>query len=280
MLVDLAGHTARNRLGVFARKPAPVQVTYLGYPGTTGLPAIDAILTDAVIDPTDRPTWSVEKPVRLPGTFCCFAPPAGAGEVSALRALTVGFPTFGSLHKLPKLNGAVIQLWSTLLRAVPDARLLLVRESLKGRRGQEIVNEFAARGVDPRRVKIIHDWNVNNHWQTYSLIDMSLDVFPWCGHTTACESLWMGVPIVTLVGDRRSSRFTASVLTSLGLTDLIAETSEQYVETAVRWVGDLGRLARWRGEARELIRRSRLCDGRSFTRDIELKYQEINRDAR
>ncbi len=121
ILVDLAGHTARNRLGVFARNPAPVLITYLGYPGTTGLPTIDAIVTDKLIDPPDRPGWATEEPLRLNGPFCCFSPPEDAGDVSPLPALAAGFPTFGSLHKLPKLNHQVIDLWSALLRAIPSA---------------------------------------------------------------------------------------------------------------------------------------------------------------
>ena len=275
ILVDLAGHTARNRLGVFARKPAPVQVTYLGYPGTTGLTAIDALLTDTVIDPPARPSWTTETPVRLPGVFCCYAPPDDAGERSPLPALTAGFPTFGSLHKVPKLNTKVIELWSGLLRSVPDARLVLVRDRLKGKRGGEIKSEFEARGVAPGRVEIVHDWSASTHWQHYRSIDIMLDVFPWCGHTTACESLWMGVPIVTLIGDRRSSRMTASVLTALGLTDLIAVTPEQYIEVASRWIGDLNGLARWRCDARDLMRDSPLCDGLTFTRNLEAAYESL-----
>jgi protein O-GlcNAc transferase len=275
ILVDLAGHTARNRLNVFARKPAPVQVTYLGYPGTTGLATIDAMVTDAIIDPVDRPPSSTESPLRLPSTFCCYAPPEGSGEVAPSPALRDGFPTFGSLHKLSKLNPQVIDLWSCLLRAVPCSRLILVRDRLRGRRGKEILEQFAAKGIDPGRVRLEFDWTTANHWERYASIDLSLDVFPWSGHTTACESLWMGVPIVTLVGERRSSRMTASVLSSLGLTDLIAESPEQYIEIAVRWVGDPPRLADWRGESRERLRSSRLFDGPAFTRDLEDAYVKL-----
>jgi predicted O-linked N-acetylglucosamine transferase (SPINDLY family) len=275
ILVDLAGHTARNRLKVFARKPAPVQVTYLGYPGTTGLSTIDAMVTDAFLDPLDRPTSSSESPLRIPSTFCCFAPPPGSDEVAPSPALRDGFPTFGSLHKLPKLNPQVIELWAELLRRVPSSRLLLVRDRLKGRRGRAILDQFEALGVDPGRVLIRSDWAAENHWETYASIDLSLDVFPWSGHTTACESLWMGVPVVTLASDRRSSRMTASVLACLGLTDLIAESPEQYLEIAARWTTDPQRLAAWRTGARELLRGSRLLDGAAFTRDLEDAYEGL-----
>lgn len=152
---------------------------------------------------------------------------------------------------------------------------MLVRDRLKGKRGGEIKSEFEARGVAPGRVEIVHDWSTSTHWQNYRSIDLMLDVFPWCGHTTACESLWMGVPIVTLIGERRSSRMTASVLTALGLTDLIAHTPEQYIAVASQWIGDLPGLAHWRSESRDWMRGSRLCDGRSFTRDLESAYESL-----
>ncbi len=275
ILVDLAGHTAHNRLAVFAQRPAPVEITYLGYPSTTGLRTIDAMITDDVIDPIDRPTWSTEEPLRVPGTFCCFAPPAEAGEISPLPLLKNGFPTFGSFHKVPKLNPKVIDLWSKLLLAIPNSRLVLVRDLLKGRIGREILASFQAREVDPARIELRDDWNTRNHWSHYSAIDLALDTFPWSGHTTACESLWMGVPVVTLMGDRRSSRLTASVLKAMNLTDLIAETPEQYIEIASRWVADPARLAQWRIEQRGLMRTSRLCDGQTFTKELESAFESL-----
>ncbi len=275
ILVDLAGHTARNRLRIFARKPAPVQVTYLGYPSTTGLEAFDAILTDAIVDPPGGPAQSTEEPLRLPSGSYCYAPPSDAPEVAPLPMLRAGVPTFGSLHKLPKLNPGVLDLWAALLRAVPSARLLLFRDTLKGRRRDEILAYFLARGVVAERVEIRHDWRPDLHWDIYSSIDVALDVFPWCGHTTACESLWMGVPVVTKAGDRRSSRMTASVLTMTGLTELIAETPEQYIEAASRLVSDPNRLSRLREDLRGRMRASRLCDGLAFTRDLEAAYESL-----
>ena len=189
--------------------------------------------------------------------------------------MAVGFLTFGSLHKLPKLNHDVIKLWSDLLIAVPNARLLLVRDRLKGKRGSDILAEFEMHGVGRDRVEIVHDWNARNHWQHYASIDLMLDVFPWCGHTTACESLWMGVPIVTLAGERRSSRMTGSVLASTGLSDWIATTPEQYVQIAARWAGDPRELAKLRLELRERVRQSATCNGPSFTRDLESAYEAI-----
>ncbi len=250
ILVDLAGHTARNRLRIFARKPAPVQVTYLGYPGTTGLETFDALLTDAVADPPGRPAQSTEEPLRLPNGSYCYAPPSDATDVAPLPMLRAGFPTFGSLHKLPKLNRGVLELWAAVLRAVPSARLLLFRDTLKGRTRDEILAFFESRGIAAGRLEIRHDWKTDEHWSIYSSIDVSLDVFPWCGHTTACESLWMGVPVVTLAGDRRASRMTASVLTMVGQSELITETPEQYIETAARLVSGPHDLSQLREPAR------------------------------
>jgi protein O-GlcNAc transferase len=184
--------------------------------------------------------------------------------VAPLPMLHDGCPTFGSLHKLPKLNTAVLDLWAALLRAIPSARLLLFRDSLRGRRRDEILAHFESAGASAGRVEIRHDWKPEEHWAIFASIDVMLDVFPWCGHTTACESLWMGVPVVTLAGPRRSSRMTASVLSMMGLSELIAETPERYVEAASRLVSDPDRLSQLRGDLRERLRGSRLCDGRSF----------------
>ena len=189
--------------------------------------------------------------------------------------LHAGCPTFGSLHKLPKLNTAVLDLGAALLRAIPSARLLLFRDSLRGRRRDEILAHFEAAGAGGGRVEIRHNWKPEEHWAIFASIDVMLDVFPWCGHTTACESLWMGVPVVTLAGLRRSSRMTASVLAMMGLSELIAESPEQYIEAASRLVSDRTRLAQVRAGLRERMRGSRLCDGRSFTRVLETAYESL-----
>jgi protein O-GlcNAc transferase len=275
ILVDLAGHTAHNRLAVFAQRPAPVQVTYLGYPSTTGLEVFDALLTDTVVDPPGGVSQSSEEPLRLPGGSYCYAPPLDAPAVLPLPMLRAGFPIFGSLHKLPKLNAAVLDLWSALLRAIPAARLFLLRDSLKGRAREELLSHFEARGIAQGRVEIRHDWTSANHWASAMSFDVALDVFPWCGHTTACESLWMGVPMVTFAGERRSSRMTASVLSMVGLTELMAAKPEQYIEAAARLVADPARLARLRDGLRERMRTSPLCDGALFTRRLEEAYEML-----
>lgn len=276
ILVDLAGHTANHRLGVFARKPAPVQVTYLGYPNTTGLSAIDYLLTDAVTDPPGAPVWSTEALVRLPSGFCCYGPPDDAPEVTPLPAQRTGVVTFGALHKIPKLNPGVLDLWSDLLLAVPSAQLLLYRNHLQGGPREMILAHFDRRGIDRDRLDLRHALDGGgSHLRAYHEIDVSLDVFPWCGHTTACESLWMGVPIITLAGDRHASRMTASVTTSLGMPELIARTREEYIEIARALSADVDRLAETRAGLRERMRGSRLCDGRAFTRELEGAFHDM-----
>ena len=275
ILVDLAGHTSGHRLGVFARKPAPVQVTYLGYPNTTGLETIDYLLTDAVVDPPGGPTWSTEEPYLLPGVFCCYAPPAESPAVGPLPAARNGFVTFGSLHKLSKLNGAVLDLWCDLLDAVPSAHVLLFRNNLTGTRREEIRRHFLDRGIASDRVTLGHDAGTKGYLSVYHDIDVSLDVFPWCGHTTACESLWMGVPVITLLGDRHAGRMTASVLKVLGLEDWVARSTADYIAIAQRARADTAGLARLRPALRDRMRRAPLCDGRAWTAGLEAVYRTL-----
>jgi protein O-GlcNAc transferase len=237
ILVDLAGHTAGNRLGVFARKPAPIQATYLGYPTTTGLTSIDYRLTDSIADPPGEPMRHTEKLLRLPSGFCCYLPHPEAPAVTPLPALSAGHTTFGSMHSPAKLNETVIDLWCQILHMVPSARLLIIRHTLRGKTQEHFARQFAARGIPEHRVEFRHAAGPGQtHLHLYSEIDLSLDTFPWSGHGTACESLWMGVPVLTLRGSVHAGRMVASVLHQLGLKDLIADSLAQYLEKAVQWI--------------------------------------------
>jgi protein O-GlcNAc transferase len=277
ILVDLAGHTAKNRLLVFARKPAPVQVSYLGYPNTTGLAAIDYRLTDTVADPVDEPPLYVERLIRMSAGLCCYRPFDDTPAVSPLPSRERGYITFGSTHSLAKLNSRVMEWWGRILSEMPNARLLVCRNSLTGATKDYFREQFAEHGCDIERVEFRGGVTLggDKHWPIYSEIDISLDAFPWCGHTTACESLWMGVPIVTLYGDRHAGRMVASVLTSLGMTDWIARTPDDYVALAVRMAHDRQRLTELRANLRQRMRESPLCDGQTFTRGMEAAYREM-----
>jgi predicted O-linked N-acetylglucosamine transferase (SPINDLY family) len=275
VLVDLAGHTG-GRLGVFARRPAPVQLTYLGYPTTTGLAAMHYRLTDAVADPPGEAAGHTEELVRLPGGFCCYAPPADAPPVAPSPAQGRGYVTFGSLHKLGKLNDRVLDLWCAALRAAPSARLLVFRDTLRGSARDYFREQFARRGVPEGRVILGYQVEGDqSHLTIYRDIDVLLDAFPWGGHATACEALWMGVPVLTLRGERHAGRMVASVLTQVGLTEFIAGTPEAFVARAAGLAADAGRLVALRAGLRDQVRASPLCDGAGFTRRLEAAYRAL-----
>jgi protein O-GlcNAc transferase len=280
ILVDLAGHSSHPRLRAFAHRPAPVQATYLGYPGTTGLSAIDYRITDSVTDPPGEPEVHSERLIRLPGCFCCYSPPESAPPVNPSPALATGRVTFGSLHSLAKLNDQVLNLWCELLRAVPSARLLLARDTLSGQTKETLARRFLDRGIAPERLEMRRVWGApGNHQRHYADIDISLDTFPLSAHTTACESLWMGAPIVTLYGDRHASRMTASILTAVDLAELVARTPTEYVEQAVRLAAEPETLSTLRAGLRDHVRRSPLCDGPTFTRALEQLYRQMWKDC-
>jgi predicted O-linked N-acetylglucosamine transferase (SPINDLY family) len=278
ILVDLAGHTAKNRLLVFAERPAPVQVTWLGYPNTTGLSAMDYRLTDEIADPEGTAdTLYTETLVRLPNGFLCFAPAADAPEIGELPALTSDHVTFGSFNNLSKVTPEVVETWARILEHVPRSRLLIKSRSLAdGETRNRYLEMFVRRGIDTGRVELC-SWIASKagHLGAYDRVDIGLDPFPYNGTTTTCEALWMGVPVVTLRGDRHSSRVGASLLTRVGLPDLIAEAEAAYVETAAGLADDLDRLSELRRGLRDRVRDSPLCNGRGFAREIEAAYREM-----
>jgi protein O-GlcNAc transferase len=274
ILIDLAGHTANNRLGVFSLKPAPVQITYLGYPNTTGLTTIDYRLTDAIADPPDEPPRYSEELVRLPCAFC-YGPPEYSPDLTSLPALESGRITFGSMHHLAKLNGQVLDLWCELLKALPSARLLMVRHTLRGSTRDAFHQQLTGRGIAPERFELRAIERDVSYLENYRAIDIALDTLPWSGHTTVCESLWMGVPIITLYGKRYAGRMAASALVNVGLTEWIADSPEKFIEIGVRAASDVGRLSRLRGGLRAQMAASPLCDAASFTHSLEQTYRSL-----
>ncbi len=278
ILVDLTGHIGGNRLLAFARKPAPVQVTYLGYQSTTGMKAMDYRLTDEHADPpgeTDR--FHTEKLVRLPRSFFCYAAPRVAPEVNELPALGSGCVTFGSLNQTIKLRPRTLQAWSRILAAVPNSRLLVLAYS-PGQFERNMSDIMKRAGVDPQRVEVV---NRRPHYEYLCLcnrIDVALDSFPFNGHTTVCDALWMGVPSIMLEGSSYASRFGGSVLLNVGLADLIARTPERYVELAVELAGQPQRLAEMRRTMRDRMRGSPLLDAAGFTRNLEEAYRRMWHD--
>jgi protein O-GlcNAc transferase len=277
ILVDLAGHTGDNRLRCFALKPAPVQVTWLGYPGTTGLREIDYRLTDAIVDPVGAAdALSSEILVRLPNGFLCYTPPAGF-DPAAPPASTAGGITFGSFNNLAKFDAEAAALWARILHRVPGSRLLLKSlQTADPPSWRRYLALFAAHGIAADRVVAL-PWlpSAADNLAAYGQLDIALDPFPYNGTTTSCDALWMGVPVVTLAGNRHAGRVGASIVRRLGMAELIAATPDDYVEIAVRLAADPGRLAALRGELRERFRASPLHDSRGLARDIEAAYRTM-----
>jgi len=278
ILVDLAGHTARHRLLIFARKPAPVQVTWLGYPNTTGLDTIDYRITDAVSDPVGQTeAWQSEQLIRLPETFSCYRPSPVAPDISELPALKNGYITFGSFNHFAKINPAVLDLWARLLVRLPSARVLLKARSLSDpETAAHVLKAFAGRGIGEGRITLrSDDLSVPAQLGLYHGVDIALDTFPYNGTTTTCEALWMGVPVVTLAGQTHVSRVSTSLLTHLGRPEWIAHSEDEYIEKCAGLAADLPRLAEMRARQREHMRLSPLCDAARFAAHLEEAYREM-----
>jgi protein O-GlcNAc transferase len=278
VLVDLGGHSAENRLGVFARRAAPVQATWLGYPNTTGLAEIDYRLTDAVADPLGAAdAWHAEKLVRVPGCFLCYGMPDVLPDVGALPAEANGFVTFGSFNNLAKVSERTMRLWGRVLDAVPGSRLLLKYRSLADAGTRSVVAEMMTRcGINPGRVEMAgHAASREDHLRMYGRVDVALDTTPYCGTTTTCEALAMGVPVVTLAGDAHVSRVGASLMHAMGLWEMVAKSGEEYVGIAVTLAGDLERMKATRIGLRERMRASALCDQGGFSKVMETALREM-----
>jgi len=276
ILIDLAGHTNGNRLLVFERKPAPVQASWLGYPNTTGLSTIDYRLVDAVSDPPDTAdALSSEKLLRLERGFLCYAPPADAPLPAGPPGLACGWITFGSLNNPSKLSSATLDTWAALLDAVPGSRLLVKGKMFAEPGGRAaFLTRLAQRGVKSERLTMMGLQNsVVSHLECYHQVDIAVDPIPYNGTTTTCEALWMGVPVITLLGDRHAGRVGASLLTQVGMTELIASSVQEYVRIASFLAGNRQRLTDFHQTLRSTMARSALCDSASFTHSMEAAYR-------
>ena len=281
ILIDLAGHTGRARLGLFALKPAPVQASYLGYPNTTGLASMDWRITDACADPQgDGDALHSERLLRLPDSFLCFRPPENAPTPAPAPCLKNGFITFGSFNALAKISAPVVDAWSGLLERVPRSRLLLKAMGLSDPQGrQRILEEFAQRGIDANRLDALSpEIEFRTHISRYHLMDIALDPFPYNGTTTTLEALWMGVPVIALAGDRHCGRVGASILSNLDLGELIAPNLENYLVRAAALAADVSRLVELRGTMRERVASSPLRNEKGFVRSLEQAYGAMWRD--
>jgi predicted O-linked N-acetylglucosamine transferase (SPINDLY family) len=269
ILFDLAGHTANNQLMVFACKPAPIQVTWAGYVGTTGLKAMDYILADRYEIPPHAEGYYCEKVLRMPDGYVCYNPPSYAPPVSALPALERGYVTFGSFNNPAKIGPQVIAVWARILKRLPLARLVLKYQGMDdsgvaGRLGEL----FAGHGIDPGRLELL-GWSPHPELLAhYHRIDLALDPFPYNGGLSTCEALWMGVPVLTCPGETFAGRHSLTHLSTVGLTETISPTLDEYVELAVSLAADLPRLAGIRARLRPQVDASPLCDGKLFADNL------------
>jgi predicted O-linked N-acetylglucosamine transferase (SPINDLY family) len=269
VLFDLAGHTGGNRLLVFARRPAPLAVTWLGYVGTTGLSAMDYLIADRYQVPPGAEPHYREKVLRLPDGYVCYDPPGDAPPVGPLPAALHGQVTFGSFNNPAKVTHDVARLWAEILRRVPGARLVLKSTAYGAARTAERVRQwFAAEGISAGRIEL-RGWSPHRELlAAYHEIDLALDPFPYSGGLTTCEALWMGVPVITCPGETLYSRQSLSPLSSVGLTETVAGTLDEYTEMAVALANDLPRLAALRAGLRPRMAASPLCDGPRFARNL------------
>lgn len=275
ILVDLTGHIGGNRLLVFARKPAPVQVAYIGYQNTTGMSAMDYRLTDERADPpgeTDK--YYTEKLVRLSGPFFCYRPADDVPEVTPLPARQSGRVTFGSFNNFNKVTPQVIHAWFEILKRVPDSRLLVLTcvGGYVERHFEQLARDH---GIDTGRIELCGKRPRDQFYRLVQQADIALDPFPFNGHTTMCDAVWLGVPVVMLLGQMYASRFGSSVLANVGLDDLIARSIDQYVDLAVGLAGNLDRLAELRAQLRPRMAESVLLDFPGFARKVEAAYRQM-----
>lgn len=274
ILIDLAAHTGGDRLLVFARKPAPVQVTYLAYCSTTGLDTIDYRLTDPYLDPpgTDLSHYT-EKTVRLPETYWCYSPPDAATALEPPAPRTDRGVTFGCLNNFCKVSDAVLRTWGRLLHQVPESELVLHARS--GSHRKRVRDRLSSVGIKNKRIRFVGKVPFADYIAAYREIDIGLDPFPFTGGTTTCDALWMGLPVVSLRGQTAVSRGGFSLLSNIGLPELVAQTEDEYVRIAATLARDRPRLARLRRELRPRMLASPLMDTPRFTRNLETAFRTM-----
>jgi predicted O-linked N-acetylglucosamine transferase (SPINDLY family) len=283
ILVELSGHTAENRLPMLARRVAPIQMTYLGYPNTTGLAEMDYRITDAIADPPGlSDAWYTERLIRVDGGFLAFCPlePGESddaetpGDVAEEERRAV---TFGSFNNLAKINAKVLDVWASILEGVPGSTLLMKAKGLRDEGTQERIRAvFRARGIDAdaRVTMLNHERSKGQHLRLYKRVDLALDTFPYNGTTTTCEALWMGAPVVALTGGSHAGRVGASLLSRVGLDELVCPTLQAYVETAVALGNDRDRLKSLRSGLRERLLASPIMNAKRLATELEAAYAQ------
>lgn len=277
ILIELMGHTADNRLCVMADKPAPVQITYLGYPNTTGLSSIDYRIVDEITDPQSDGEYNTETLSRLPDCFLCYQPSIEAPSVKNTPAQENNFITFGSFNNLTKITDDVVRTYSEILSVTAGSKLILKNRSFRDSDIRDrFIKLFANNDIDSSRLILLASTPTTAaHLELYNTIDIALDTFPYNGTTTTCEALHMGTPVITYLGDRHAARVSASLLTAIGHKELIAGSEKDYIRLAVELAEDTERLKSYNENLRTDMLKSPLCDAISFTKDLEGLYKKI-----
>jgi predicted O-linked N-acetylglucosamine transferase (SPINDLY family) len=273
ILVDLAMHLSDNRLGLFTLRPAPVQMTWLAYPGTTGLAAIDYRVTDPVIDPPPASGAALkeyysERSLRLPESWLCYDPLI---DIPPRPPTTRDAIAFGSLNTPTKLNEPLLRVWGKILQRVPNSRLAMQAHSDHQR--QIVQRVFGEMGIARERVGFTPGRGREQYLRLYDLVDIALDTLPYNGITTTCDALWMGVPVITMKGKTAAGRAATSLLSACGLPELIAESESEFIEIAAKLAGDLPRLREYHASLRKRITESVVMDGKRFARGMERLYR-------
>ncbi len=276
ILIDLAGHTGGNRLKLLAQRAAPIQVTHLGYGGTTGLSAVDYRLSDVIVDPPGESQRHTEELAYLPSGIFCYAPPI-APDVPPLPCLENGYVTFGSFNNLAKIHRGVVELWAGLLKSLPTSRLLMKNNSFNDAATRDDFRRaFAELGISADRLELLGQTpTLPEHLELYRRVDIALDSFPYTGATTTCEALWMGVPVVTQRGNTYVGRLSASVLTHVGCTELIADTPQEYTAIARQLAENKPKLAEARAALRACMADSPVCDAQAAARGMEALFRDM-----
>lgn len=280
ILVDLAGHTNGNRLMVFARKPAPLQISWFGFPASTGVKTFDYRFTDEVIDvPGESEKYYVEKLVRLQRFYACYRPDAETGDVEELPSKSKGYVTFASLNNFAKVTPDMLKIWARILQSVPDSRLWIQAAGLdESSLANEIRSLFRECKIDTKRVELRGRSTLGDFLKLNREVDVVLDTFPFNGGVTTCHALWMGLPVVTLAGKSAASRIGYSILSLVGLDELVSKAPDDYIRIATHLAKNEAKLRGLRFGLRDMMFASGLLDGQGFAREVEQAYTEIWRE--
>jgi len=277
IVLELSGHTHGNKLTALRLRGAPVQVTYLGYPNTTGVPAIDYRIVDSLTDPPGNERWATEKLIRLDPCFLCYTPREDAPRPGPPPVEKNGFVTFGSFNSIKKLTVRTIGLWCRLLKEVPDSRLVIKSSGLSSAAAQEHISGLLrGAGIDEERFELLDKMESKvEHLSAYEMLDVALDTFPYHGTTTTCEALWQGVPVVSQVGEVHAARVGLSLLSAIGHPEWTAKSEDEYIAIAAGLGRDPAKLARIRSGLRQEMARSPLCDGAAMGKRMEAALREV-----